>query len=305
MIPPRKPTPDLHSLSVTTSPEAAEAIAEALLRLTGQPAVVTLSRVTGLASVAAYLTDAEFWTPGRRRELKAALQAIQSCGLEVAPGRVSWRRVPPRDWSESWKRHFRPLAIGRALLVRPSWSPRRPLPGQAELVLDPGLSFGTGQHPTTAFCLREIVRLRPRREAASLLDVGTGSGILAIAAAKLGYDPVEAFDFDPDAVAVAARNAAENRVGDRIRLQRRDVARPAAKSARPFDVVCANLTADLLQSHGPSLAARVRPGGCLVLAGILAAEFGAVQARFETLGLTLARSARVGEWRSRSFRRPS
>ena len=135
------------------------------------------------------------------------------------------------DWAESWKRHFKPIEIGDALLVKPSWSKRRPRKNQAVVILDPGLSFGTGQHPTTAFCLREIVRLKLAKERGrlarefktrhhadepsalqSFLDIGTGSGILAIAAAKLGYQPVHAFDFDAEAVRIARANARANRV---------------------------------------------------------------------------------------------
>ena len=127
-------------------------------------------------------------------------------------------KVPPEDWAESWKRHFKPIEIGGDLLILPSWSKRKPKTGQAVVVLDPGLSFGTGQHATTSFCLNEIVKLRRSSKASelSLLDGGTGSGILAIAAAKLGYKPVEAFDFDPVSVRVARANATSNGVNRKV-----------------------------------------------------------------------------------------
>lgn len=306
----------LHALSLTVAPEAEDAAAELLFRITGESAVATHSRITGLSTVAVFLPR----TPRRPTALRAAVKegvaAIADCGLVVAPARISLRRVPPEDWRESWKRHFQPLPIGKALLVRPSWSRRRAEPGQAELILDPGLSFGTGQHPTTEFCLRELVRLRPRarsetRQGAKsptanqgLLDVGTGSGILALAAAKLGFRPVLAFDFDPECVTVARANARRNRVERRVTLTRRDVARLSLRPSRRFPVVCANLTADLLQRHAERLVAQLADGGHLVLAGILAEEFDTVRLRFEGLGLRLARTARRREWQSGSFARP-
>src|SRR5262249_14591442 len=150
--------------------------------------------------------------------LSCGLAAIARTGLGLGPARIRWLPVPLADWRESWKRHFSPRLIGGRLLVRPSWSPSRPGPGQVEIVLDPGLSFGTGQHPTTDYCLSEVVRLRPRGIRRSLWDVGTGSGILAIAAAKLGFGPIEAWDLDPSAVRVAGQNALENRVRDLVKI---------------------------------------------------------------------------------------
>jgi ribosomal protein L11 methyltransferase len=319
--------PPLHALSVTVLPESEDAAAELLLRRTGESAVVTQSRVTGLSTATVFLPRLPGPAAALRRELKAGLAAIAECGLALGPARVALRRVKPEDWRESWKRHFRPLAVGRALLVRPSWSRRRPAPGQAELVLDPGLSFGTGQHPTTEFCLRELVRLRPSparegrratrvsrkgsakpsggasaaRGATGLLDVGTGSGVLALAAAKLGYGPVIAFDFDPEAVEVARANARRNRVARQVQPTRRDVARLSLRPTRRYAVVCANLTADLLQRQAARLVAQVVRGGHLVLAGILAEEFPVVRRVFESFGLELVRTARRREWQSGSF----
>lgn len=315
-----KPAPsraaDLHAITIVTAPDAAEAVGELLLRTTGESPVLTHDRVTGLATAAVYAQNGGAWvlpdagpvSPARLRTLlRTGLRAIADCGLDPGPARIAFRRVPALDWRESWKRHFKPLAIGRHLLVRATWHRRRPVPGQAEIILDPGLSFGTGQHPTTEFCLREIARLRPRAgRSASLLDVGTGSGILAIAATRLGYAPVEGFDFDPEAIGVARENAQANRAEKALRLRVGDVARLPARPARPLrrTVVCANLTADLLLKHAARLAAHVEPGGHLLLAGILATEFAQVRTAFSALGLVPSRDARKGEWHSGSFERP-
>jgi ribosomal protein L11 methyltransferase len=215
-------------------------------------------------------------------------------------GTIQIRRVRWEDWAESWKRHFKPLEIGRSLLIKPSWSRRRPKQPQSVVVLDPGLSFGTGQHPTTAFCLGEVARHVRKGAARSFLDIGTGSGILAIAAAKLNYQPVAAFDFDPDAVRIARANAKSNRV--KIRLARADVTRLPLRPARQYDLVCANLVSTLLVAERKRIISRLNKDGTLVLAGILKTEFPAVQAAFAAAGLVLIRSQSRRDWRSGAFR---
>jgi ribosomal protein L11 methyltransferase len=187
------------------------------------------------------------------------------------------------------------------LLIKPSWSRRRPRKGQSVVVLDPGLSFGTGQHPTTGFCLRQLAARRKPAARQSFLDIGTGSGILAIAAAKLGYEPVEAFDFDAEAVRIARENAAKNQVSAGIRLRRQDVTKLPLRSAGKYSVICANLIANLLLSERGRLLARLPEDGVLVLAGILKTEFRQVQRAFESAGLRLVASRTEHEWRSGAF----
>jgi len=196
-------------------------------------------------------------------------------------------------------------------------------------VLDPGLSFGTGQHPTTKFCLQELVRAererspsaarrsrRNRRQfqpeptsrgaatgerSRSLLDIGTGSGILAIASAKLGYAPVHAFDYDPQSVVVARENARKNRVANQIKLTRGDLTKLPRRSAKQYDVVCANLLANILIAERDRILARVKPDGVLVVAGILKREFAEVQRAYENSGWRLVASKSQKEWRSGTF----
>ncbi|RME95076.1 MAG: 50S ribosomal protein L11 methyltransferase, partial [Verrucomicrobia bacterium] len=225
-------------------------------------------------------------------------------GLLAGAPRIRSRRLPARAWAESWKRHFRPRLFAGRVLVRPSWSRRRPRPGQVEVVLDPGLSFGTGHHPTTAFCLEQLVRAvdRASERRLSFLDVGTGSGILAIAAVRLGCEPVEAFDFDPEAVRVAKENAQANGVA--LRVRRFDARRLALRPRRRFEVVAANLQADLLLDVADRLKAQVRPGGRLLLAGILREEFPVVLAAYAEGGWRLVARRSENEWTSGAFVRP-
>jgi ribosomal protein L11 methyltransferase len=288
-------------VSVSTTAEAEEAVADLLGELLDQPASIYLDVESLETTVSVYLPKASVWTAARRAQLQARLRRITECGLNPGPGRISARTIRHENWAESWKRHFKPFSIGSALLVKPSWSRRRPQRGQAVVVLDPGLSFGTGQHPTTRFCLEQLAVGRQPGVAQSFLDIGTGSGILAIAAARLGYQPVEAFDFDPDAVRIAQANAEQNEVADRLRFKRRDLTRLPLAGPRRFDFVCANLIHDLLLAERARIRQRVRPGGILVLAGILQSQFPAVRRAYEGVGLKLKARRSENEWESGAF----
>jgi ribosomal protein L11 methyltransferase len=287
--------------SVQTTAEAEEAVAELLAsHVARQPSSYTDAE-TGVTTVSAYSTTPPKNLLVTKEALDRGLAEIRKCGLHIGSGKITIRKLPREDWAESWKRHFPPLEIGNALLVKPSWSKRRPRKGQQILVLDPGLSFGTGQHPTTEFCLRELVRWRDIARKQSLLDIGTGSGILAIAAAKLGYAPVHAFDFDPQAVSIARANARSNRVQRKIHIACSDLTKLPHRSSQRYDIVCANLLADLLIAERNRILARLRPGGSLVVAGILKREFEEVQKAYKSAGMTLIAGRAQNEWRSGTF----
>ena len=229
------------------------------------------------------------------------MRSLNADGINVGSGKISFKLLARENWAESWKEHFKPIEVGEALLLKPSWSRHRPRKGQAVVVLDPGLSFGTGQHPTTEFCLRQLVRCRRRGQAQAFLDIGTGSGILAIAAAKLGYAPVEAFDFDPESVRVARQNAKQNRILNRLRIHRADLTKLPSRSRERYDFICANLISTLLLAECGRIAGRLRRGGVLVLAGILKSEFVQVQKAYERFGLQFMGGRCDKEWHSGAF----
>lgn len=291
----------LWKLSATIAPAAEEAVVALLERVTGQPVSVEVDWETRRTRASAFLERRGDWSAGRQRALAEGLRRLEGCGLEPGPVRVTVRKIPRENWAESWKRHFKAIEIGGALLIKPSWIRRRPKAGQAVVVLDPGLSFGTGHHATTRYCLRQLARYRAAGGRQGMLDVGCGSGLLAIAAVKLGYDPVAGFDFDPEAVRVARENARRN--GARVPFRRRDLTTLRGRAARRYAVVCANLTADLLVSQRRRLVSWVAPSGVLVLAGILGTQFPAVRAAYERAGWRLADQVGEGEWCSGTFRR--
>ncbi|NOS72913.1 MAG: 50S ribosomal protein L11 methyltransferase [Verrucomicrobia bacterium] len=286
--------------SVSATTESEDAVTELLAALVAPGPSTYTDADTGVITVSAYSTKPPKNIVATKSALRRALGELESSGVDTGPARISIIKLPAENWADSWKRHFPPLEIGNALLVKPSWSRRKPRKGQAVVVLDPGLSFGTGQHPTTSFCLREIVRAS-REEPPSFLDMGTGSGILAIAAAKLGYAPVHAFDFDPQCVRVANANARANRVQNKIRISHADLTKLPRRSAKRYDVVCANLLSNLLISERDRILARVKPGGILVVAGILNREFKEVQHAYESAGTHMVASRVEKEWRSGAF----
>jgi|DewCreStandDraft_1066081.scaffolds.fasta_scaffold00356_32 ribosomal protein L11 methyltransferase len=221
--------------------------------------------------------------------LDAALTAL---GLRPA---LRTRTVRAQDWADAWKEHFHVERVGRRLVIRPSWRPFTPQPGDVVIDLDPGMAFGTGQHPTTRTCLElleEHVRLGD-----VVLDVGTGSGILAVAAVKLGAARCLALDVDPQAVRVARDNAARNGVAERVQVAEGTLtADDALRHA--FDLAVANITAAAVAALAPALATALRPGGTLIGSGIVADRLDAVRAALAAAGCSVTDVRVVGDWRT-------
>lgn len=270
---------------VHTHPEAAEAISHLLTEL-GAGGVVLDQPDDATLFVCAYFPDDQRLQE-RLEQVRQALEALPRFGLQAGPGRVQLRWVDEEDWAHSWKAHFRPQPVGRKLLIRPSWEPGDLWPGRLTICLDPGMAFGTGYHPTTRLCLEWLEGLLRGEETCA--DIGTGSGILAIAAAKLGASRVYAADIDPLAVEIAAENARINGVQDRVRVLQGSAAQVLAamqSAGLPgAQVVVANLTAQILQELGADLAALVAPGGRLVASGIVEERADQVVRLLESWGL--------------------
>jgi ribosomal protein L11 methyltransferase len=191
-------------------------------------------------------------------------------------------------WRDGWRKYFKPLRVGERLVVKPSWEEYEPLPNDVVITLDPGQAFGTGTHESTQLILAELATLVQR--GTRVLDVGTGSGILAIACLLLGAASAEAIDTDPLAVSAAAANAAFNAVGSRLSAS----AAPLESFERPYPLVLANIEARVLIPLADVLAARVAPGGKLLLSGLLHADGDNVRAAYPAFR-ELSRPMR-GDW---------
>ena len=287
------------SVWVLTTPAAGGAVGALLESIFGTTASVWSEDRSNEAKVTVYL-ERDSVASGEEASLGQGLEILRAAGVDVGAGNWAVERVKREDWSESWKKHFSPIEVGDRLLVKPEWEEIEPKLGQAVVILNPGMSFGTGHHATTLFCLKQLTECMPVGGGKSLLDAGTGSGILAISAAKLGYAPVEAWDFDPVAVGVARRNAEQNGLGQTLAFEDRDLTK-MPPGGRQFDVVCANLMSELLVAERSKLASWLAPTGRLVLAGVLLEQFAQVEAAFCGLGMELVAAESLDEWRSGAF----
>ena len=228
------------------------------------------------------------------RAAEALAAAGRIVGLELAPETGT---IPDEDWKLSYRKHFKTEVISPRLVVRPPWEAVTPAPGQKVLTLDPGIAFGTGQHPTTRACLDAIDALAVEGTDRSFLDVGCGSGILSIAAALEGFRDVHGFDNDPDAVRNANENAEANGLG--ALFSDGDLSVPG--TAAPADVVAANVLAPVLVRFAREVGALVNPGGRLILRGILDEQYEEVRAAYAALGFTELSNRLIGEWRTGLF----
>lgn len=207
------------------------------------------------------------------------------------------------DWAEVWKKYFNIIHISERLIVKPSWLEFKPEPGQVIVEIDPGMSFGTGQHATTSFCMKMIDRMAGTPGINSFLDAGCGSGILTIAAAKLGYSPLVAFDIDPDATKVAAENFEKNRIKpEEVKLLTTGLVEFCA-DAGSYDFVAANILGSVLIANRQLIANLVRAGGYLSLAGILNEEFDNLKNVFCETGFAMEYRFSEKEWTSGLFRK--
>ncbi len=244
-----------------------------------------------IVTIKAYLPDET-----SARETVAAIQKLLD---DLVPadrhGAHSVAVVTPvhqEDWANSWKEHFKPTRVGERLIVAPTWEPYAAEPGDLVIRLDPGMAFGTGTHATTRLCLQALEQILASCPAANTLDVGCGSGILAIAAALLGSGPVIAIDIDPVAAEVTTENARLNGVEERIAAS----ITPLQLVSGRFDIVVANILAEDLARMAGELVAKVAGNGWLVLSGILNEKESVVTSAFDRLFPAPATVTRDGDW---------
>lgn len=283
-------------LTVSVQPEAVEAAAELLRRYA--PAGVSIEpscRATdedgGYEIDARAAVRLRAWLPpGRESTANVAALRRELRALAGIATPLRARAVDDASWANTWKRYFRPLRVGRSIVIRPPWRKHRARKGDVVIEIEPGMAFGTGQHATTQLCLEAIEEHiapgddgRPHRVAPTVLDVGSGSGILGIAAALLGAERIDAIDIDPAAVRATTENAARNSVRRAIHVCRGSLGGAPVLSAvegwpfpfapaRRYDLVLANLSSRLVQELAQPLVAALATDGVALVSGLIDAQ---------------------------------
>lgn len=292
------PEDSIETLRITAPAEFVERLEFALERL-AESSSCWQPASSDRAVIEAYFECAE--------DADRASVAMTAQLMELTGGCSRWsierETLPAKDWSNAWKAFFHVDRVSQRIVTKPTWESYKPQPGDCVIELDPGMCFGTGQHETTRGCLRYLDRLTvgmPRP--ASFLDLGCGSGILSIAAAKLGCQPVRALDIDEDSVIIARENVATNGCADHVTVALGDVAQLA--EPRRYDIVAANILAPVLIEHASAIADSVALGGHLLLAGILTTQYMDVRKAYLPLGLQECEINAEGEWTSACWQKP-
>ena len=221
---------------------------------------------TGVVTVKAYLPmDEDLDDKLRAFELRIQeFKALKDDEMEKGPCTISWNTVRDEDWADNWKAYFHPEKVGGMIVIKPTWEDYEASPDDIVIELDPQSAFGTGTHPTTAMCIRELETLV--KGGMRVFDVGTGSGVLSVAAAKLGATDVTAMDYDKVAVEVAAENIRQNGVEDVVRTGVSDILKSFDGKA---DLIVANIIADIIIMLFDELDEHLAEGGHLLASGII------------------------------------
>ena len=250
---------------------------------------LTRNEKTDVVEVKAYLPEDE--------ELESKLITLNQEfdklreNVDVAPGEITRTIIQDEDWVNNWKQYFHVSRIGKRIVIRPSWEDYVAEPDDVVITLDPGAAFGTGTHPTTAMCLAELEeQIRPGM---TVFDVGTGSGVLAVAAVKLGAAKVTAVDYDATAVKAAAENLAMNSLEDKIDLHRSDLMKNVDGKA---DVITANIIADIIMRLFDELDQHLASDGKLIASGIIEPREAEVVAAAEAHDFVIEKINRQKEW---------
>lgn len=306
-------------LTIHTTSEASELVADVLWRYTNYGVaisdikdVIALQRnkamywdyidesltVGGDVLVKAFIAlgETEKTLPEIRKDLDSLKESGSDC-FNFGTLETARREVEGDDWLEIWRKHFRPIHIGEKIVVCPEWIEYESRPHEQVVKLDSNMAFGTGEHETTAMCLKLLQRsLTPD---SVCIDVGCGSGILGISAIKLGAKFAYLTDIDDIAVKSAAHNAEINGVKEKVKVSHADLLDNAEIKG---DILLANITAEILCRLAPSIPKNLKKGGTLILSGIIESRLQAVYEAFTAQGLTPEEEIKEGEWFALSFK---
>lgn len=235
------------------------------------------------------------------QEVSTRIQELKGYDIDPGAAEISVRDVSEDDWANNWKQYFKPLRVSERLTIKPTWEDYTPEAGEQIIELDPGMAFGTGAHPTTSLCLRTLEDVI--REGDEVIDVGTGSGILAIGACRLGASRVLALDLDPVAVSSATENSRLNKLEERIQVVESDLlsvikgeGSADVRVQLPVRVVVANILAEIILLFIDDVYQALTPGGYYIASGIYKNKEQAVEEALIAAGFELEQTAREEDW---------
>ncbi len=282
-------------LAVNTDAEGAEAAAALLNEFVSGGAVIeqTINPEPGetFDPARAYTVRA-FFSADAGEALEHAQDGLWHLAQLRAMGEPKVRVLAEEDWAEAWKKHYTVLHFGKHIVVKPSWLEYVAQPEDVVIELDPGMAFGTGLHPSTRMCL--VALETAVTQGMAVLDVGTGSGILSIAAAKLGARQVLGLDLDPIAVETATKNVAFNHAQDVVEIRRGSI--DAANASQVYDLICINILAEVICDLTPALGERLRSGGTVISSGILDYKAEDVVAAWQAAGIRVIDQDTEQDW---------
>ncbi|AOS99932.1 50S ribosomal protein L11 methyltransferase [Exiguobacterium sp. A1_3_1] len=240
--------------------------------------------------VKAYLAESSDLTD-TIKGIEHDIQQLTNFGLSIGTGAVTLTQVDEEDWAHSWKQFYKPVKISRHLTVVPMWEDYTPQPDEKIIELDPGMAFGTGTHPTTVLCIQAIENYLQEQD--RVVDVGTGSGVLAIAAAKLGAKDVFALDLDEVAVKSATENVALNEVSEQITVRQGDLMKELSE---PVELIVANILAEVILLFVKDAYTLTLPGGHFIASGIISQKKDMVVQAMQEAGFTIVETTKLEDW---------
>ncbi|MGI6636312.1 MAG: 50S ribosomal protein L11 methyltransferase [Christensenellales bacterium] len=306
---------DYLQATVVTTHEAADAVSELLMRCGAHGTqIIDRSDIPDAQQIAdtwALMDESVFdympadvwvraWfsSPTHIENVRAMLLTLpDALAFDAGALTLTVDNVREEDWAESWKQYYKPLRIGKNLVVKPGWEAYQPQPGDKVIELDPGMAFGTGTHETTRLCMELMEQWY---EGGDVLDVGTGSGILAVTGALLGAPRVLAVDIDPVAVRVAQENVGINGLNDRIQVRQGDLVNDLGGT---FGLACANILADVIIALIPQVKQHLAPGAVFVCSGIILEREDDVLHALARAGFALLEARHLGAWTALAARK--
>ncbi len=223
--------------------------------------------------------------------VRQELGCLSELGINVGSGQLELVEVAEEDWADSWKQYYKPVQISERIVIAPTWEKTTLNAAQLLIELDPGMAFGTGTHPTTVLSILALEQVLTGGE--QVIDVGAGTGVLSIAAAKLGADSVLAIDLDPVAVASASQNIVLNQVSEQVTVRAGNLLHG---ETQVVDVIVANILAEVIMQFTDDVQRLLKPGGYFIASGIIESKAGAVKKQIEASGMKIIERKQEKDW---------